>query len=76
MRSEVFHELDPRFLLLPQLQVTVDGCGDEEISPATRVSVRDESRVQDALGYDAEIQRVPVHERLVILICIWKMLEV
>ena len=40
MRSEVFYELDPRFLLFPQFQVTVDGCSNEEISPVTRVSVR------------------------------------
>lgn len=39
MRSKVFYELDSRFLLLPQFQVTIDGCGDEEVSPVMDVSV-------------------------------------
>jgi len=47
VRSEVFYELDSRFLLLPQLQVTVNGRGDEEISPVTKVSALDEFRAPE-----------------------------
>lgn len=77
MGSEMFYELNARFLFLPQFQVAINGRGDEEISPEARMSVICELQVsQGVLGHDAEIQRISVHEGLVILICIWKMLEI
>ena len=39
MGSEMFYELNARFLFLPQFQVTINGRGDEEISPEARMSV-------------------------------------
>ena len=39
MRPEVFHEFNPDFLLLPELQVTIDRGGNDEVRPADDMGI-------------------------------------
>jgi hypothetical protein len=68
VRAVVLHELDARLLLLPQLQVPVDGRRDQEVRPAPPVShaIARGGGGRCAPGHDAEVERVAVHERLVV----------